>query len=54
MHVLLAHTSVVASPFLALRLFVVSAVRSVVYLLGKDFDAARDEVGAVLDVALHR
>ncbi|CAB4996375.1 unannotated protein [freshwater metagenome] len=52
-HVLLAHTSVVAVPFLALRLLVVSAVRSVVYLLGKDFDAARDEVGAVLDVALH-
>ncbi|GDX31743.1 integral membrane regulatory protein [Actinomycetes bacterium] len=52
-HVLLAHTSVFAGPFLALRLLIVSAVRSIVYLLGKDFDAARDEVGAVLDVALH-
>ena len=52
-HVLLAHTSTFAGPFLALRLLIVSAVRSVLYLLGKDFDAARDEVGAVLDVALH-
>lgn len=52
-HVLLAHTSAVAGPFLALRLLIVSAVRSIAYLLGKDFDAARDEVGAVLDVALH-
>jgi GT2 family glycosyltransferase len=52
-HVLLAHAAAFAAPFVALRLFLGSLIRSAGYLLGKDVDAARDEVGAVLALALH-
>lgn len=52
-HVLLAQSSAVASPFIAIRLFLGSALRALMYLLGKDIKAADDEVKAVLDVALH-
>ncbi|MHB1211378.1 MAG: glycosyltransferase [Candidatus Nanopelagicales bacterium] len=52
-HVLLAHAPTLAAPFVALRLVLGSLVRSAVYLLGKDVRAARDEIGAVLAVALH-
>jgi GT2 family glycosyltransferase len=49
--VLLAHSRPLVAPFVALRLLVGSVLRSVVYLIGKDFRAARDEVGAVAAVA---
>ena len=52
-HVLLAQASPVVGPFVALRLLIDALVRAAVYLLGKDVAAARDEVGAVLSVALH-
>ncbi len=52
-HVLLAHAGGIAAPFVALRLLIGSLVRGGVYLLGKDVSAARDEVGAVLALALH-
>ena len=52
-HVLLAHASGWVAPFVALRLLLGSLVRAGVYLLGKDVAAARDEVGAVLSLALH-
>jgi len=52
-HVLLAHATALAAPFVALRLLLGSLMRSSVYLLGKDVNAARDEVGAVLALALH-
>lgn len=52
-HVLLAQSSVVAGPFIALRLFLGALIRAGMYLLGKDVAAARDEVAAVLSVALH-
>lgn len=52
-HVLLAHTRAWLAPLVALRLLIASLGRSVVYLLGKDVAAARDEVGAVLALALH-
>ena len=52
-HVLLAQASALAAPFVALRLLLGSLVRAAVYLLGKDVAAARDEVGAVLSLALH-
>ncbi len=52
-HVLLAHARSWLAPFVALRLLLASLGRSVVYLLGKDVAAARDEVGAVLALALH-
>lgn len=52
-HVLLAHATAIAAPFIALRLFLGSLIRGGVYLLGKDVAGARDEVGAVLAVALH-
>lgn len=52
-HVLLAQASPVLAPFVALRLLLGSLARSVVYLLGKDVAAARDEVAAVLSLALH-
>ena len=52
-HVLLSHATPVAAPFVAVRLLLGSAVRSAGYALGKDVQAARDEVGAVLAVALH-
>ncbi len=52
-HVLLAQASAWAAPFLALRLVLGSLGRAGLYLLGKDVLAARDEVGAVLTLALH-
>jgi len=52
-HVLLAQATALAAPFVALRLLVGSLVRGGAYLLGKDVAGARDEVGAVLTVALH-
>ena len=52
-HVLLAHATALAAPFVALRLLLGSLMRASVYLLGKDVNAARDEVGAVLALALH-
>ena len=52
-HVLLAQAPALTAPFVALRLILGSLVRALVYLLGKDVLAARDEVGAVLALALH-
>lgn len=52
-HVLLAQAPGLVAPFVALRLILGSLVRGAVYLLGKDVAGARDEVGAVLAVALH-
>jgi GT2 family glycosyltransferase len=52
-HVLLAQASALAAPFVALRLLLGSLIRAGMYLLGKDVAAARDEVGAVLALALH-
>ena len=52
-HVLLAQATALAAPFVALRLLLGSLVRAGIYLLGKDVAAARDEVGAVLALALH-
>ena len=52
-HVLLAHATALAAPFVALRLLIGSAFRSIGYVLGKDLRAARDELAAVLDIALH-
>ncbi len=52
-HVLLAHSAGVAGVLLGLRLFLGSAIRSLVYLLGKDVSAARAEFGAVFSVFAH-
>lgn len=52
-HLLLAHANRVVAPLVALRLLVGSAIRSSVYLLGKDVRSARDEVTAVARVAFH-
>ena len=52
-HVLLSQSGRLAGIFVALRLLLGSAFHALAYLLGKDFKSARDEVGAVLDVALH-
>jgi len=52
-HLLLAHANPILAPFVALRLLLGSAIRSVVYLLGKDVRSARDEVIAVARVAFH-
>lgn len=52
-HVLLAQANPLLAPFVALRLLAGSLGRALVYLLGKDVAAARDEVGAVLALALH-
>lgn len=52
-HVLLAHATPLVAPFLALRLLIGSIFRSAGYALGKDVRSARDEVAAVLAVALH-
>lgn len=52
-HVLLAQSGRLAGIFVALRLLLGSAFHALAYALGKDFKSARDEVGAVLDVALH-
>lgn len=51
--VLLAHAPVAVAPFEALRLFIGSLVRAIVYGIGKDLRAAREEVGAVIAVAIH-
>ena len=52
-HVLLAHASWWREPFTALKLLIGSILRSLAFLLGKDVRGARDEVAAVLAVALH-
>jgi len=52
-HVLLAHASLIGAPFMAIRLLLTSALRSLAFLLGKDIAGARDEIAAVLAVALH-
>jgi GT2 family glycosyltransferase len=52
-HVLLAHASGVAGALLAIRLFLGSAIRALVYLLGKDVSAAGAEFGAVFSVIRH-
>ena len=52
-HVLLAQSRTWASPFIALRLLLNSAVRALVFLIGKDFSAAGDEVQAVLHIVRH-
>jgi len=51
--VLLAHAPAPVAPFVALRLFIGSLVRAIVYVIGKDLRAAREEVGAVVAVAIH-
>jgi GT2 family glycosyltransferase len=50
--VLLAHAPLAVAPFEALRLFIGSLVRAIVYGIGKDLRAA-EEVGAVIAVAIH-
>jgi len=52
-HVLLAHAGALVAPFVALRLLVGSLGRALLYLLGKDVSSAREEVAAVLALALH-
>ena len=52
-HVLLSHSTGFKSFFLGIRLFLGSAVRALVYALGKDIDAAQGEVTAVLRVLRH-
>lgn len=52
-HVLLSHSSGIKSFFLGIRLFFGSAIRAIVYALGKDIDAAKGEVTAVLRVLRH-
>lgn len=51
--VLVAHAPAPVAPFVALRLFLGSLVRAIVYVIGKDLRAAREELGAVFAVALH-
>lgn len=50
--VLLAQSPAPLAPLLAVRLFLGSLIRAVVYLIGKDLRAAREEIGAVVSVAL--
>lgn len=52
-HLLLAQAHPLLAPLIALRLLLGSAIRSTVYLLGKDVRSARDEVAAVARVAFH-
>ncbi len=52
-HLLLAHANPILAPFIALRLLLGSAIRSIVYFLGKDVRSARDEIAAVARVAFH-
>lgn len=52
-HVLLSHSPGFKSFFLGIRLFLGSAIRAIVYALGKDIDAAKGEVTAVLRVLRH-
>lgn len=49
--VLVAQAPAALAPLVALRLFLGSVIRAVVYLIGKDLRAAREELGAVLSVA---
>ena len=51
--VLVCQAPAVLAPFVALRLFLGSLVRAVVYVIGKDLRAAREEIGAVVAVAIH-
>lgn len=51
--VLLAHAPAWQAPLVALRLLLGSAIRGIVYAVGKDLRAARDEVMAVVGVAIH-
>lgn len=50
--VLLAQAPAALAPLVALRLFLGSLIRAVVYLIGKDLRAAREEVAAVVSVAV--
>ena len=52
-HVLLAHASTLVGPLQAAWLILQSALRAIGFVLGKDLRAARDEVTAVLDIAVH-
>jgi len=52
-HVLLAQSGGVGGVLLGLRLFLGSAIRSLVYLFGKDVAAARAEFGAIFSVIAH-
>lgn len=52
-HVLVSQAPPIAAPFVALRLLVGSLIRALVYVIGKDLRAAREEVGAVVAVAAH-
>lgn len=52
-HVLLAQSSTWQRPFIALRLFFGSLLRSVGYILGKDVASARDDLGAMWRVLRH-
>lgn len=49
--VLLAQSPAPLAPLVALRLFLGSLIRAIVYLIGKDLRAAREELGAVVSVA---
>lgn len=51
--VLLAQAPAPLVPLVALRLFLGSLIRAVVYLIGKDLRAAREELAAVVSVAVH-
>lgn len=51
--VLVSQAPAVLAPLVAARLFLGSVIRAVVYLIGKDLRAAREEVGAVISVAAH-
>lgn len=52
-HVLLSHSTGLRAVLLAARLYLGSAIRALVYSLGKDFVAARGELSAVLSVLRH-
>lgn len=49
--VLLAQAPTALAPFVAVRLYLGSFIRAAVYLIGKDLQAAREEIGAVTSVA---
>lgn len=51
--VLLAQAPAPVAPFVALRLLIGSIIRAIVYTIGKDLRAAREEVGAVVAVGIH-
>lgn len=52
-YVLLSQSGGIGGVLLGLRLFLGSAIRSFVYLLGKDVNDARAEFGAIFSVAAH-